>query len=523
MVALLLACTGGESPTVDTAPPPMLSDDLFVEACEAEFQRQLPPFDVHFAVLTDHPDAPTAADQTGGESLTDCPPGDTRWPCSHITALTETFVTESGTPVCDPDQPEQCVAFRYKSHRYFDEVASTAGCRDVIAAARGIRTPVTHSSTAITDLRAATQACTDPDIVDPHALNILLFDNSVSGIVTSFATAYTNRWSSGCAPYVYLEVSRLPPEPGEDFLYGVNQHEVGHIFGLTHICRGVDEAPYPDSNIMQGTGGSCCCECGPDQGADPEGIWATQLCYDCSVVDPVDRCDERPGGQCSEPECTEKVSNGNRNLGFSDDLIGDVQTGDDQLTTILDRARGQHACWCRDALARGHQRWTVSGEATCSPGSGMFRLHKLDPDRPEHLTALRISGDPLTPLAEVALDGEAGDEVALSWTCPTTPPSTFTSHRPTQAYRLPLSALGSDLADEVTLRLDEARSLLWVELSGQPGEFRVMRLHGEAMRWQWPGPGRRLSGSIHREAGALRIELASGDFLQAVEISRKLP
>jgi hypothetical protein len=517
MVALLLACTRSPEPMATDTASPTLSEDIFIDACEAEFQRQIPPFDVHFAVLTDHPDAP--GDQ--GESLTECLTGDTRWPCSHITALTEHFVTASGEPVCDPQQPDQCVTFRYKSHRYFSSLSQSAGCRDVISSARGIRTPLTHTGSVITDLRAATTDCTDPEVIDPYALNILLFDNSVSGVVTSFATAHTSRWSAGCAPYVYIELSRLPPSEGEDFRYGVNEHEVGHIFGLTHICRGVDQAPWPDSNIMQGTGSSCCCECGEDLDADPEGIWSTRLCYDCSAVDPGDRCDERPGGQCAEPECTEKVSNGNRNEGFSSDLIGDAQTGADQITTILATARAQHACWCRAALSEGHRRWTVDGEATCSPGSGVFSLHRLNPDRPEHLTALRISGDPLSPLAEVTITGSPGDVVSLSWSCPTSPPPVFTSHRPARAYRLPLSALGSTLADELILRLDSERSLLWVELSGQPGEFRVLRLHGEELRWHWPGPGRALSGTVRPAEDALLIVLSSGEVLRAGEISEK--
>ncbi|MDG1481412.1 MAG: hypothetical protein P8R54_17590 [Myxococcota bacterium] len=518
MVALLLACTHAEeASSVDTAPPPLLSEDIFEDACEAELQRQLPPFDVHFSVVTDHPDAPIQS----AESITDCPPGDTRWPCSHITALTETFITEAGDPVCDLEHPEQCVTFRYKSHRFFDDIEDSSGCQNVIRAGRGIRTPLTHSGTAIADLRAATQGCTDSEIIDPYALNLLVFDNSVSGIGTSFATAYTSRWSAGCAPYVYIEVSRLPATPGEEFLYEVNQHEFGHIFGLGHTCLGIDEAPYPDSNIMQGTGSSCCCECGPDLNIDPESIWATQVCYDCSAVTPSDRCDERPGGQCGEPECTANVSNGNRNLGFSDAQIGNLSSGEGQISTILERARGQHACWCRAALAQGHRRWTVSGEATCRPGAGVFRLQQLDPKRPEHLTPLRVSGDPLTPLASVVFSGTAGDEVALSWTCPATAADTFTSHRPEVAYRLPLSALGSDLADSLTLRLDTSRALLWVELSGQPGEFRVLRLHGTAMRWQWPGPGRQLSGTLRAVEGALELTLSSGERLKAVEIPKK--
>ena len=52
--------------------------------------------------MTDHPDAPTA----GEESLTSCLPDDTRWPCSHITALNNKFVTADSAPVCDPDQPD---------------------------------------------------------------------------------------------------------------------------------------------------------------------------------------------------------------------------------------------------------------------------------------------------------------------------------------------------------------------------------------------------------------------------------
>ena len=521
MVIFLLACSAAvEAPPEDTAPPTesFLESDIFYDACEAEFERQIPPFDVHFSVLTDSPQAPVA----GEESVTSCTPEDTRWPCSHISALTKTFIDAEGNPVCDPEHPEQCIRFRYKDHRYFDALVNAPGCNDAIAAARGIRTPILDSGGVITALREATAQCTDSEIIDPYAINVLLFDNPISGLVTSFATAYTSRWSAACAPYVYIEVSRLPSEAGEDFRYAVNEHEFGHIFGLDHVCRGVDEAPYPDTNIMQGTGSSCCCECGPDRSEAVDSLWSTQICYDCSGVSPTDRCSERPVGQCSEPECTTQVSQGSRNEGFSSSVLGSARSETDQLTTILATARGQHECWCRQALASGHRRWTVEGEATCSPGQGVFRLLKLDPNRPDHLTPVRLSGDALSPLADIEIQGSAGEEVSLSWSCSQPPTEIFTSHRPTTAYRLPLSALGSDLADNLILRLDEDRQQLWVALEGQPGEFRVLQLLGKKQHWQWPGPGRAIRGTVQRSEGALRIKLASGEALSAVEISRKL-
>ena len=511
MIGLLLSCSNPTPAPAATEAAATEAAADFADACEAEFELQLPPFDVHFAVLTDAEGTP----QAGAESITACPEGEVDWPCSHLDALDQTFRTASGERVCDPEQPDQCITFRYKDHRFYDEVIDQGQCTGMLSAARRKMTPALDSSQIYADLRAGALACTDADILDPAAINIFLFDNPITGIISSFATAHTSRWSA-CAPYIFIEHSRLPATPGEAFAYGVNQHEMGHIFGLDHLCMGLDDPTYPATNIMQGTGSSCCCECGDARGYDPEGVWQQQVCYDCSAAEFGDRCTERPGEQCEEPQCQDKVSTGDRSAGFSAAQIGDAATGADQITVMIAQARDLHACWCAADRASGARRWVVHGETSCTPGSGRF---SLVPFADRHIPLL-IEGDPLSPLAmlqtaegprPLPLDwGEPG-EVSLRWDCDD-PGPTFTSRRPAAAYLLPLRALGWPGEQALVLRLDTARQKLWVELQGQPGVFEVLNLTPAAgeWRWRWRKGTTALQGTLAVAGQQLQLRILGG-------------
>lgn len=345
MIALLLlaaACSrgAGEAPA-PAAEPTEEEAARIVEACDAAAQDVLAPFDLHFVSFVSPSlvaPPPEGFDGCGAES--------TGWPCDHLRALQETFADDAGQPVCDPDAPEQCIQFRYRSHHVVSGPEETR-CPALWYRAQRPMSPLLTTTEQRSLLREAASSCADPDIFPPGAITVLLFENPIPAAETSFATGHRSSGSPPCTPFVSIEAGRRPDALGEPFAAAVNQHEMGHIFGLNHLCRAVTDSRYPSTNIMQGTGGSCCCECGEALGQDRDSVWSREVCVDCSAQSEGDQCTLLPTrGQCAQPDCTAWVGNGDRSEGFSAAEIGSYSTGDDQITTILDTARAIQSCWC---------------------------------------------------------------------------------------------------------------------------------------------------------------------------------
>lgn len=512
-LGLLLACGQDKGGLARSSS----EDTGMIDACEAEAQGELPPFPLSLVVLAEDASAPQE-DPT--DPVSSCAAGDTRWPCSHLTALEQTFVDAAGQPVCDPADPRDCVQFRHKRHAFYADIANT-DCEALIDLANRELSPTVETGQFINELRQAVHDCTDPDVYDTNAISVFVADNPVPGVETSFGTSYKSSRARDCGGYYMVELGRLPTDGTALFQDGANEHEIGHVFGLEHVCHGMDDGDYPSTNIMQGTGGSCCCECGQSQGHDADSTWATEVCADCSTYDTADQCltGQWDDDQCNEPDCLGWVRSGQRDLGFSTSTTGNSTAETDQISTILATARGQWGCWCEAASADTKRSWRVAGEeATCAPGSGRFTFLARGPGRAGSLPIL-VEGDQPGPLARLMeLPPLApGEELPLSWDCPPEEESgeAYTSWRPRPAFDLPLTALGAPVAQQLRLRPDLARGLLWVELAGRPGEVRVLRLtrgEGDRWRWRWHGMGAHLQGSIALREGQLSLQLEGGDW-----------
>ena len=90
--------------------------------------------------------------------------------------------------------------------------------------------------------KTAINGCEDKDIIDPEAINFIVYDswnsNKEFGDIGSHGRRNRNR------PYVLIDCARLDhmEQPAEE-------HEMGHAFGLSHVC--VPHAKRKtDTNIM---------------------------------------------------------------------------------------------------------------------------------------------------------------------------------------------------------------------------------------------------------------------------------
>lgn len=155
-------------------------------------------FDVHFVILTSTPAARQAVtiEQMRRE----------------VDILNEFFVTEARAPL---------VLFRFKSLTPFLATRSS-NCRlkdwgDVAA-------PLDTSR--VVELF---NACTDPQLRDPRAINFYVYDAYAHGSEFRDATGHGRRNSN--RPFVFLDWERL--NHGDQ---AAEEHEMGHAFGLEHIC-----------------------------------------------------------------------------------------------------------------------------------------------------------------------------------------------------------------------------------------------------------------------------------------------
>lgn len=168
-------------------------------------------FDVHFAILTSNPSAQMVATLTQMQE--------------EINILNNYFVKEDRSPV---------VKFRFKSLSFYNDVKSST-CSFV---------STVNSATPYDSDGWATlfNNCNDPKVRDKNALNLYIYDGYSE--VNGFNEADSHGKRNSNRPYVMLDWQRINHN-----IQSPEEHEMGHAFGLEHVCA--PEATYNTStNIM---------------------------------------------------------------------------------------------------------------------------------------------------------------------------------------------------------------------------------------------------------------------------------
>lgn len=171
---------------------------VFPAGASAGDAERLPVFDLHFAVITKHSAAHGVATLAQLKK--------------EVDILNTHFVAEDRKPI---------VTFRFKSAAFYGEIRHShcefAGLGD---------TDVPYDSTR---LAALFNACDDPKVRDPRAINFYVYDSYDSRGARADTTGHGKRNSN--RPFILLDWERLDHRDQSP-----EEHEMGHAFGLGHEC-----------------------------------------------------------------------------------------------------------------------------------------------------------------------------------------------------------------------------------------------------------------------------------------------
>lgn len=190
-------------------------------------------FDIHIVVLTKNQEAQAFA--TLAQLY------------REVDVLNQNFVTEKREPI---------VRFRFKSAAFYEDIKSSP-CQFIKYGDQSERFP--HDQ-GIDDFNA----CNDPQVKDPHAINFYIFNSTWDDNV-QWKTSYTGfNWFH---PFVLQNWHRL-----KDRYKASEEHEMGHVFGLLHsLSCGADDKTHTDfmassdMDFCHGTGGDRTLGLGPFQ------------------------------------------------------------------------------------------------------------------------------------------------------------------------------------------------------------------------------------------------------------------
>jgi hypothetical protein len=180
-------------------------------------------FPVHFAVITSTPDAIARATLTQLKN--------------EIDTLNKYFVSEDG---------ENPVYFEFKSATFWDEI-SDVDC-DLV---RWSNDGTEHSKD---EWKFVINGCVDNEkVVDPKAINFFVYDfySSTIGYSEITSRGHCRCTETSALPFVMLDYERL-----NHTTQSPEEHEMGHVFGLTHRCDPNSTGITFPTNIMA-SGGAC--------------------------------------------------------------------------------------------------------------------------------------------------------------------------------------------------------------------------------------------------------------------------
>ena len=236
---------------------------------------QLAEFDVHFVVLTKHPDAPTArSSHIDPDSPSTVYTGEELFK-REIDILNTYFADDEGEQVCAGGN---CVRFAYKSHQFRDDISDTP-CELLSFGDQTDPTYLDSSNADYADLYGAFEdavgRCGDERLRDPFAINFYIYDAyQWDGTAAAADPGNTDNLGGSVRlgivdiPFVALDVERLLHRDQSP-----EEHEMGAAFGLQNSCDPSITSLTQDSNVMQST----CGVSGQSEGARNVGFGADQI------------------------------------------------------------------------------------------------------------------------------------------------------------------------------------------------------------------------------------------------------
>lgn len=212
----------------------------------------LEPFPLHFVVLTNKPRAPQS------DSIHNHPLDTARkvrgqaYFHAFVEALNRRFTGADG-PICGS---RGCVRFSYGSHDWLSEVKEHS-----CAKLEAVSAPTRSEHMEGGYLKRAVNSCHNPRLRRDRAINVYIYDSCKWADGDWNCDKRTghgafNRQSDGVfRNYVFLDYQRVMLPGGTPDLDRVRQaaeeHEMGHAFGLVHLCSQEVNNTRSESNIMQ--------------------------------------------------------------------------------------------------------------------------------------------------------------------------------------------------------------------------------------------------------------------------------
>lgn len=197
------------------------------------YANEIKTFDLHFVVITNNPDAKTKANLN---QLYE-----------EVNILNEYFVKEDRSSI---------VNFRFKSASLYDDIkSSTCHLVDLGDAMQPFN--LENAATLFND-------CTDIKVRDKNVINIYIFDEYSDSKGFNSINSYGKRNSN--KPFIFLDWKRL-----NHTTQSPEEHEMGHAFGLSHVC-------VPGATINSSTNIMASASCGLGSGGKRDiGFDASQV------------------------------------------------------------------------------------------------------------------------------------------------------------------------------------------------------------------------------------------------------
>ncbi|MCU4379586.1 hypothetical protein [Acinetobacter haemolyticus] len=181
--------------------------------------RKYETFDIHFVVITPNPLAHSTVKL---EQLK-----------KEVDILNTYFVKEDRSPI---------IKFNFKSASFYEEIKESH-CT-FVALHQGQR--IYNSEIWAKHFNQ----CNDPKVRDPKAINFYVFDSFT--LKQGFKNRDGHGKRNGNRPFLLLDWERLNHN-----VQAPEEHEMGHAFGLSHVCS-LGATPNSSTNIMSSScvGGS---------------------------------------------------------------------------------------------------------------------------------------------------------------------------------------------------------------------------------------------------------------------------